>query len=166
METNYITVRNNCRAAKIHCALSWGTFQQDFRNDIPANGGYVEFELHDIGQHDLTIIMATTANRFSPNNNGKSVLLDMVVEVGKAALQGQLAQFAADHNDVKVVDGVQLRAYPVVITGLVTTHGNDITVTGGDIRFNQTVITGLDQLRAHWSNRMSPRNEQDYVAGT
>ena len=166
--TNYITVRNNCQAVNVHCALSWATFQQDFRNDIPPRGGYVEYELSDIGSHDLTIIMGTESNRFRAENNGKSLVLDLVFTVYKDIFLLQKPDFQAAAA-VKVVDGVQVKANPLVIPGIYTPHGNDIVVTGGDIQGHfaddgSYLITRIDPLRAHWSNRLTPRQEQDYVA--
>jgi hypothetical protein len=170
--TNYITVRNNCRAVKIHCALLWATFQQDFRNDIPPRGGYVEYELHDAGWHDLAIIVGTTANRFDARNNGRSLVLgqvlDQVLTLEKDLFLLQKPDLSAITN-VKVVDGVRLRPNAVMIPAIHTPDGNDIVVTGGDIQGRleddgSYVITRIDPLRAHWSNRCSPQSQKDYPA--
>lgn len=166
--TNYLTVRNNCQAVKIHCAISWATFQQDYRNDIAPHGGYVEYELHDIGWHDLTIIIGAASNRFLASNNNKSLALEFVWNFYKDLLF-DLPNIGGKYAQIKAADGVRLKPGPLAISGIYTPDGNDVVVTGGDIQgqFDKEgsyVITRIDPLRAHWSNRLSPKNERDYVA--
>lgn len=166
--TNYLTIRNNCPQVKIHCAISWATFQQDFRNDIPPRGGYVEYELGDIGWHDLVIVMGTAGNRFLPANNGRSLVLEAIVKLyGDFFLEFKLPDLTP--RQVKVVDGVQLKASSLVIPAIYTPDGNDVVVTGGDIhgsvdKNGDYVVTRIDPLSARWSNRLSPKGEKTYVA--
>lgn len=83
---HYITITNKCRSAKIHCAISWNGIQQDFRNDLRSKDGYEEFELRDIGWHDLTIVMGAPDNRFRSEDNNR-------IDIGR--LLAQAAPVAA-----------------------------------------------------------------------
>jgi len=69
--SNFIRVTNNCKSARIHCAISWDGIQQDFRNNLAPNGGYAEYELNDLGDHDFTAVMACKDNEFKTENNHK-----------------------------------------------------------------------------------------------
>jgi hypothetical protein len=159
--TTYITIRNNSKTATIHCAISWGGIQQDYRNDIGPNGGYAEYELNDWGDHDLTIIWGTNENRFKSENNNKldfRKLLALVMCINNPSAQMTQALLGSalkvrpgefEPGDVKIVmsrppkvkpDGsvevplqTSVNVYPVLITGLHTLNGNDIVVTGGDL---------------------------------
>jgi hypothetical protein len=157
MSENYVTIRNNSQVP-IHCALSWASIQQDFKNDIKPNGGYDEFVLHDIGLHDLTIIVGTKENRFQSGNNGKidgmKILAAVMAGVNPAAAYQLFATGAlkievagdvpieigrpptiinkGDAEIVEVPPKIDLRVHPLVITGLRTLDGNDVVVSGGE----------------------------------
>jgi hypothetical protein len=197
--TTYITIRNNCKTATIHCAISWAGIQQDYRNDIGPNGGYGEYELNDWGDHDFTIIWGTDENRFKSENNNKvdmkAILrfasfltinpLGILASLGSLAGDLQIKPSDIESGNVIVKTqrpptiqngrevespNINLTAYPILIDGLHTLNGNDIVVTGGDLKGEYVKATktyyiyGAEPLRAHWSNRLKNKSEQDYVA--
>ncbi len=196
---NYITVRNNCKNTPIHCAISSSVLavQQTFANDLPPKGqGYAEWELDDAGWHDFVTVIGAEENRFKSENNDKfefrkllaaSPALVVAGPLGWAlAAAGTIAAVVLDRVEgvpiytttipgvgkvqFTIKDGAKLDLWPVVIRGLYTPHGNDITISGGDMKYEydktnkRYVILGIEPLRAHWSNRMSSKSEGDYVA--
>lgn len=196
---NALSVTNNCKNSPIHCAISASVLavQQSYKNDLlPKGQGSFEWALDDLGWHDFVAVIASEENRFKSENNDKFDFRKLLVASPVLAVAGPLgwALAAAGTIAAVVLDqvsgvpvytmdlpgvgkvqftikaGAKLDLWPVVIKGLYTPHGNDITITGGDIKYEydkatkRYVILGVEPLRAHWSNRMSPKSQADYVA--
>jgi hypothetical protein len=196
MGTCYITVKNKS-ATPIHCAVaaSVTNVQQTFYNDVPKEG-YFEWPFDDVGWHVFTAVIASEENRFKSEDNGRfdirrllaaSPLLVVAGPLGWAlAAAGTIASVVLDQTGAvpiytgtlpgvgkvqwTIKAGAKLDLWPIVIPRLYTQHGNDIQITGGDVKYEHDkttkryVILSVSPLRAHWNNRMSPKGEADYVA--
>jgi hypothetical protein len=169
---SYITVKNQS-SWPIHCLLTTAEVQRDCRNDVPKGGGYEEFEVSGWPGIDLTVLPATTANRFNRARNAYNISMAEILSIPfnplvVLALAPTLNIPPQMGQSLKIA-GKPIVLKPVRITGMYGPDGYNTQISGGDVdgdydeNTNTFTVKNVKPLRLHWENRTS-HTKGDVVA--